>query len=220
VATAQAAFALAIGDVAAAAAAAERAAALAPDDPRVLGVQGILARMQGDLERSRTLLERAVASAPREPGHQYELAQTLAQAGREQDAEARLRELVILQPDYAPAANDLAWLLAKNGEDLPLAEDLALRAVRALPVPEVRDTLGFVQLKRGAYDAAIQTLEGVRKERPDYSTARYHLALALAGGGRSDQAREELRAALADPTFPEADAARTELARLEQGEAR
>jgi hypothetical protein len=77
-----------------------------------------------------------------------------------------------------------------------------------------------VQLKRGSYDAAILTLEGVRDERPAYSTARYHLALALAGGGRSDQARDELRAALAGPPFPEAELARTELARLEQGEVR
>jgi tetratricopeptide (TPR) repeat protein len=207
-------------DLDGAAAAAERAAALAPEDARVLSVQGMLARVQGDLERSRPLLERAVAAAPGEASYQYELVRTLLLDGRKEESETRLRELVILQPDFAPAANDLAWLLAEQGKDLMLAEDLALRAVRRLPVPEVRDTLGYVQLRRGQFDAAVQTLETVRKDRPDYATGRYHLALALAGRGKSVEAQEELRAALSGPPFPEADAARVELARLEQGEVR
>lgn len=217
---ARALLGLATGDLAAAEASLARAAALAPDDPRVLAAQGTLARMRGDLAGSRSLLERAIAAAPREATYQYERVHTLMEAGDKDEAEAGLRELVILQPDFAPAANDLAWLLAEKGSDLPLAEDLARRAVRILPLPEVRDTLGYVQLKRGAFGLAVHTLEAVRKDRPDYATARYHLALALAQSGKSAEAREELRAALAGAPFPEADAAKLELARLEQGEMR
>ena len=50
---------------------------------------------------------------------------------------------------------------------------------------------------------------------PSYGTARYHLGLALVRQGDREGALEALRAAVGGTEFPEADRARTELARLE-----
>jgi tetratricopeptide (TPR) repeat protein len=208
------------GDLAAAAAALGRAEAIAPESTGVIVAQGLLARAQGDLEKARARLELAVERDATEPSYQYELARVLQDLGQRDAAESRLRELLVIQPDHAPGANDLAWLLADRGAELPFAAELAERAVRQLPVAEVRDTLGYVQLKRGQHEAALKTLGKVAKERPDYATARYHLALALAAKGQNEEAQQELRAALSGPPFPEAEAAKLELARLEGGAAR
>ena len=51
----------------------------------------------------------------------------------EPEAEQRLRALVGRDPGHAEAANDLAWLLADQGDDLDIALSLAERAARLAP---------------------------------------------------------------------------------------
>jgi len=199
-----------------AAAALDRVLVEKPDDAQALAARGNLARMSGDHERAISLIEHAVAQSPADLELNYQLSQALLAAGRTDEAEKKLRQIVLDHPDYAPAANDLAWILAEQGKELDLAADLAERAARGMAVAEVKDTFGFVQLQRGDVDAAIETLGAAVTLNPDYGSARYHLALALAKKGEVGRAREELRSALQGVPFPESEAAKLELARLEK----
>jgi len=53
------------------------------------------------------------------------------------------------------------------------------------------------------------------EERPDSPSIEYRLGMALAAKGDTKEARAVLTRALERPAFPEADAARAELARLQ-----
>ena len=139
-------------------------------------------------------------------------------AATEQGA-SELRALLRRNPEHLAACNDLAWLLAEQGEDLDLALALATRAARIDPRPEVLDTLGWVRLRRGEIEPAIAAFEKALAERPELSTARYHLGLALVQRGDEEAARQAFRAALDAGPFPESEAARRELERLAPQEA-
>ena len=93
---------------------------------------------------------------------------------------------------------------------------LAKEASRLRPTPDVLDTLGWVQLQRGEISAAVATFEKALEEQTDSPSIRYRLATALNKAGEVERAREMLRIALDSGTFPEAEAAKRQLALLEQ----
>jgi len=195
----------------------ERALELDQGEATALAGLGQLAQRSGDTAAALDLFERAARSKPDEPNYGYAAAHALMAAGRPAEAEQRLRDLVHRFPELGPAANDLAWILAEKGESLDYALILAQRAASLARGPEVLDTLGWVQLRRGELEAAAKNLRAALELEPDYGTARYHLGLCLARGGDPAGAREAFRTALASGSFPEAQAARTELAQLEEG---
>jgi tetratricopeptide (TPR) repeat protein len=122
-------------------------------------------------------------------------------------------------PNLGDAKNSLAFVLASERADLDRALRLAQEAQSQLPnAPEVADTLGFVYLQKGLNDAAIDrfrfAIELAAKGTQPSPSIQYHLGLALAAAGRSQEAVEAFEKALAaGATFPEADAARNELER-------
>ena len=119
------------------------------------------------------------------------------------------------EPGHAGSRNDLAWMLAQQNQDLDRALALAEEAHRLDPSPEITDTLGYVLMQRGQTDRAVELLEKAVAQRPDAPSIRYHLALALDRKGEKQRALEALRQALQAGPFPEAEAAKSELARLE-----
>jgi tetratricopeptide (TPR) repeat protein len=118
-------------------------------------------------------------------------------------------------PGQAGARNDLAWLLAESGQDLDRALALAKAAHKIDPNPNITDTLGWVYLQRGDNAHAAELFQEALDKRPDSPSIRYHLGLALARQGDHQRALELLRQAVKGGPFPEADAARSEIARLE-----
>ena len=75
--------------------------------------------------------------------------------------------------------------------------------------------MGWVQLKRGDADAAFTAFEAALEDHPDSPSVRYRLALALVQKGDTEGARENLNRTLTMAAFPEVQAAKAELARLE-----
>jgi tetratricopeptide (TPR) repeat protein len=134
---------------------------------------------------------------------------------RRDDAIERLRYVIKVSPGHVRATNDLAWQLAEAGQELDLALDLANRATQLQRDPETLDTLGWVQLKRGDVDGAVEAFGESLEDRPDSPSVRYRLALALARKGDDAGALESLTLALEEPAFPEVQQARAELARLQ-----
>ena len=192
-----------------------RALELDPDQAFALAGEALLDQAEGDLGGATQKLDRAASLVPDVPDYAYLAAKAVLAGGDTAGARTRLDRLLRDHPGHAWAANDLAWLLAESGQELERAESLAQRAVRLDPDPEIWDTLGWVQLKRGRADAAVSSFQKALARRSDFLTARFHLGLAQARRGDRQAAVEAFQAALDGGPFPEADQARVRLAGLQ-----
>ncbi|MEE2665707.1 MAG: tetratricopeptide repeat protein [Myxococcota bacterium] len=194
----------------------EQAAALAPEAAAPQEGLGLVAMSRGDYAGALSHFDAAAKLDPSIGEYLYRGAQVLLATGDRDGAMARLRETVETEPAHAGACNDLAWLLVDTGGDLERALELARRAVRVSTNGATLDTLGWVRLKRGDADQAEQTFVRAINAAGESPSLQYHLGLALAQQGKTSEAIEVLRKAVAADAFPESDAAVAELARLEQ----
>jgi tetratricopeptide (TPR) repeat protein len=110
------------------------------------------------------------------------------------------RMVVEKEPNFMPALNNLAFLIAEKGgskKELKEALQLALRAVRHAPdSPNVKDTLGWVYYKMGEYERAYGQLQKLLDKGVVSPVFNYHLGMVLYKQGRSVEAREYLEKAL------------------------
>jgi tetratricopeptide (TPR) repeat protein len=115
------------------------------------------------------------------------------------------------------AANNLAWMLAQDGqleEALRLAT-VARDAMRQRPEPE--DTLGWIYYRKSLPGHAVPAFRRAIDLAPENPTYHYHLGLALLKAGDEKQGRSALQRALTlKSDFSGADDARARLA-AEQG---
>jgi tetratricopeptide (TPR) repeat protein len=114
------------------------------------------------------------------------------------------------------AANNLAWITAQEQGDLDRALQLATLAADRLPKnPEVHDTLGWVRFHRKEYTEAIVALKQSVEEDPSNPIYLYHLGLAHARAGQTNEARQSLKRALSlKPDFDGASDAQKLLTEL------
>ena len=102
-----------------------------------------------------------------------------------------------IDPKFAPASNNLAWIYAEHGGNIDVALDLAQRAKEKLPDdPAVSDTLGWIYYKKGAFLKAISLLKEGSEKLQDNPAVHYHLGMAYYKNGNKEQARTEIEAAL------------------------
>ena len=125
-------------------------------------------------------------------------------------ARQRYEKVLAANPESPVAANNLAWIYAEQGGNLDMALNLAQTAKRLAPTnPNFIDTLGVVLTKKGLWTAAIAELEEATNMSPKNATIHLHLAQALVGSGKGEEARKIAQKALQiDPNFPEAGDAR------------
>ena len=72
---------------------------------------------------------------------------------------------------------------------------LARTAKQAQPDrAEISDTLGFVYMKKGAYELAVGALREAVSQAPENPRFRLRLGIALAKAGRQEEARARDRA--------------------------
>jgi tetratricopeptide (TPR) repeat protein len=194
----------------------ERALVIDPKAAEALGGLGTIHAEGGDTEKALALFDQAIEIDPDSDHYPYVSAQLLLQSGDRTAATARLQTVIREFPGQAEARNDLAWMLAEEGEELDLALKLAEEAGRMSPGPNIYDTLGFVHIKRGEFSAAVAILEKAITYDQASPSIRYRLGTALSQTGDTQRAREMLSAALDAGPFPEADEARRQLAQLDQ----
>jgi tetratricopeptide (TPR) repeat protein len=117
---------------------------------------------------------------------------------------------------FAPAANNLAYILVEQGKDLNEALDFARTAREKLPnEPYVIDTMGWVYYKKGLYDSAIGEFTESLAKLPENPTVNYHLGMAYYKKGDPEQARTFLEKALSiSDSFDGAQEAKQVLAGL------
>ena len=184
-------------------------------DPRLPGPYLDLARLYGRAGRYDQALaktDEALKTNPRNLGALMLTGMFQERRGDTAKAEATYAKILEINPRFAPAANNLAYLLADRGADMERALRLAQVARETAPdEPLIADTLGWILYKRGVYQRAVALLREGAGKLPDNPVIQYHLGAASARAGDPETARKALNSALKlSSDFPgRADAQRT-----------
>jgi len=161
-------------------------------------------------------LRKAEELAPKSPEVPMRIGMIQQEAGAFQEAYAAYERAIRIEPKFALAYNNLAWLAASRRERLD--EALAwIRKAREIAPKEtlLHDTHGWVLRARGDLDGAMAVLtEGIGL-RPT-ADLHYHLGVIQMEVGRHGDARDNLRKALQlKPDFGDATDAKQRLKQLE-----
>ena len=129
------------------------AAAMAPDDVRVLHFQGLAHFEQRDAVTAFSYLKKALSKRPNDPALQHNMAAILISLGKFDKAEELLRSAIALKPDYAEAFHTMAPIVKFKADDplIPLME-------QGLKTPELnqRDTTFYAfALAKACDDAGL-----------------------------------------------------------------
>lgn len=90
----------------------------------------------------------------------YALAGAYSRLNANDRSEQTLAEVLKLDPTFAGANNDLGYTWAEQGKNLPQAETLVAKALRAEPEnPSFLDSMGWVLYKLGKFDEAVKDLQ-------------------------------------------------------------
>ena len=174
---------------------------LASSNPKAAVLQFYLGELydkKGEKDRALASLQKAVQLDPKDTTIAMRLSSVLDQAGRKEEAIAVYRKLLKLQPDNPMALNNLAFLMADSGNNLEEALKLAEQAKRKMPQqPVVDDTIGWIYLKKGMPQSAMQVFGTLTRQQPANSTYHYHYGLSLLKHGDKQKGEIELRLALA-----------------------
>lgn len=93
-------------------------------------------------------------------------------------AEAYYKKSLQIQPQQPVAANNLAYRMLQNGENVDVALTLAQTARRGMPnSSSTADTLALAYYYKGAYGFARDLLEDATKSEPNNATMQYHLGM-------------------------------------------
>lgn len=94
-------------------------------------------------------------------------------------AEERYQQVLQVDPTFALAANNLAWLLVERGDGVDRALSYAQRARQARPHdPHIADTLGWVYFHKKMYGQAVGLLKEAIEQLPEQSLTHYHYGMA------------------------------------------
>jgi putative PEP-CTERM system TPR-repeat lipoprotein len=111
-------------------------------------------------------------------------------------AKEAYEKALVINPSFAPAANNLAYLYSEHGGDAARALELAQRAKEAAPDdPWIADTLGWILYKRGVYQQAFGLLRESVGKLPGNPVIQYHFGMAALKVGDKEAARKALIAA-------------------------
>jgi len=161
---------------------------------------------RGDGDRALATAYKSIADNPKKVDA-YFFAGTMEElSGRPQKAEEVYRKALQIDPNYAPAANNLAYLMLVNGDNTDIALSLARMARQKMPdSPSAADTLAWVYYQKGLYDSAADLLREALQKSPDNATYHYHIGMVYRKQNNSSAARQHLQRALQiNPNFPAA----------------
>jgi tetratricopeptide (TPR) repeat protein len=171
-------------------------------NPQLVGAYfalGAIDAIGGDLEAAAQNYERLLNKDEQHIPTLMLLALTRERQSKIDEAVAVYKRILGISPRFAPAANNLAWLLVEEvkGADLEEALSYAELAKEEIPTdPSIADTLGWVHVKKGNPELGIsylnQAIDAYRKANPDKPVnpeMYYHLATALSKTGEQAKAK-------------------------------
>jgi tetratricopeptide (TPR) repeat protein len=127
------------------------------------------------------------------------------------------KKAVDINPRFAPAANNLAWLYTEHGGNIDVALALAQTAKEQLPDnPAISDTLGWIYYKKNIYSKAIDLFKESLTQLDNNPEIHYHLGMAYYKNGNLELAKKELQESLKlDPNHPGASESQRVLAEIQ-----
>ena len=112
------------------------------------------------------------------------------------------------------AANNLAYRMLENGENVDVALTLAQTARQAMPnSPSTADTLAWAYYYKGTYGFARDLLEDAIKTDPNNATMQYHLGMVYSKLSDKSSAAAHLKKAIS--LAPDSQAAKDARAALQ-----
>jgi tetratricopeptide (TPR) repeat protein len=189
-------------DVAGAESEFQRAIELDPDDLWGYEQLAFLYQRTGRAEKMIDTYQEASEARPDNARLRHLLGVLYEMKGEKDEAVESYETAIELDPQMGEPRNNLAYLLAEEGQDLDRALDLAQEAKALLPQSaNAADTLGWVLYKRGVSSAAVGYLQeaeaNMDPSEPGLGVVRHHLALAYEANGEPDKAVEVLERAIA-----------------------
>jgi tetratricopeptide (TPR) repeat protein len=162
-------------------------------------------------------LESLLATRPNNPRALMIAALIHEKKGDFQKARETYEKLLTINPEFAPALNNLAYIYAERLGDLQRASELARKARGIQPNdPSVADTLGWILYKRGNYGEALPLLQESVKRLGNVPEVQFHLGMVCYMMGQTEAAVDAWRQAVDSPeNFPGRDEALQRLAFLE-----
>jgi predicted Zn-dependent protease len=172
----------------------------------ILGAYAQIVHDEGKLQEALALLERAMRCEAKMERIPLTYGEFLREAGRLDESEAVLRELLRTRPDVGPAHGVLAFILVTRHEaalvqglagpsDPRLVEavQLAKRAYELDAQPAFLNTLGMALTRQGNMVDAERVLRDVLREEPDFLDAKKSLAALLCFTDRMSEGIKLLR---------------------------
>jgi Flp pilus assembly protein TadD len=162
----------------------------------------------GDTEAARTELAALNRLRPEQPLYLYWLARLDYYQRRYEDAIAKLRRVLELDPQSSRAEDNLGLALDMVGRaeeaQAEFAKAVALNGSLKQPSPWPPHNLGYLLLRLDKLDAAEKALRDSLQYDPGFAQAHYHLGRVLEKQGRDAEAIAEYRAAISrDPAQAE-----------------
>jgi tetratricopeptide (TPR) repeat protein len=109
-----------------------------------------------------------LAANPEKIGWRYLLAGLYQESGQRDDAEKELQTILQREPNHAPSNNDLGYMWAERGVNLPQAEQMIRKALQFDPESAAYlDSLGWVLYKQGRFEDAVRALEQATERSPE-----------------------------------------------------
>lgn len=161
-----------------------------------------LARLYLGQKNSDEALKTLQAGLQELPGNstlRLTLAGTLELRGDFEGAITEYEAMLKDQPGSMVVANNLASLLSDHRSDkesLDRAYAIAAPLTKS-PVPNFKDTLGWLNYRRGDYRNAIPLLEDAVSALPNTALVHYHLGMSYLAVAQSEKALEQLKKASA-----------------------
>ena len=176
-------------------------AAIVKDGKKTIGYRALadLYIKKNELEKAIETINAGLAAVPGNQDLKFALASVQEQQNKFDDAISTYRELLEINPGSMLAANNYASLVSDHHSDDPAALEKAASAaaiLRGSPVPQFKDTLGWILHLRGDDKEARSLLEASTAQLPEQSLTNYHLGVVYLATGELDKAAEKLDLAL------------------------
>ena len=194
-----------------------RAVELEPDLVAAHAQLGNLYASGGDYDKALEKFDKALQEGPETPSLLARSGIVQQMSGDVASAVESYRKALKINPRYAVAANNLAYILSQNEADQEQALELAQMAREVAPQdPRIADTLGWILYQRGIYQHALTLIQESAEKLSGNAEVLYHLGMTHYKLGNREEARRALSEAMKrDGGFSGADEARSTLEELQ-----
>jgi tetratricopeptide (TPR) repeat protein len=195
---------------------AQKAMQLNTDDGEAVAIYAQLEAQRGQTANAIVAWEQWSRVHPNNAGGYAILGMLEEARGDRRKAEEDYKHALQIQSTQPVAANNLAYMMLENGENVDVALTLAQTARRGMPnSPTSADTLAWAYYFKGTYGFARDLLEEAIKINPNSPSMQYHLGMVYAKLADKANAATHLKKAMSlAPNSPAAKDARAALQKI------